>query len=93
MTMMPERTKKAIDAYVEHRRPVGHFLTAVLSNDLCRSFGAADEDNRAALFDIVRYCWNEIPAPCWGSPKKVAAWLSDTKKASNSHRDASDVAG
>ena len=73
--MIPEYTKQAIDAYVQDHRPVGDFLTAVLSNDLALSFGRADEENRRALFDIVSYCWNEIPGPCWGSPKKVRAWL------------------
>ena len=73
--MIPDRMKLAIDAYVNDRRPVGGFLTAVLSNNLKESFAMADEDNRAHLYDIVRYCHNEIPFVCWGSPQKVKAWL------------------
>ena len=73
--MLPTRTKDAIDRYVNDHRPVGGFLTAVLSNDLAGSFWKADEENRANLFHIMAYCWNEIPAPCWGSPEKVKAWL------------------
>ena len=78
--MIPTRTKDAIDRYVEAHRPVGGFLAAVLSNDLAYSFWRADQENRANLFDIVVYCWNEIPAPCWGSPQKVKAWLQAPHK-------------
>ena len=74
--MIPERTKQAIDQYVSAHTPRGGFLTAVLSNDLKGAFGRADEENRAALFDIVGYCYNEIPSECWGSPAKVEAWLA-----------------
>ena len=74
--MIPQCTKDAIDRYVADRCPVGGFLEAVLSNDLAESFGRADEENRANLFDIVKYCWNEIPGNCWGSRKKVLDWLS-----------------
>ena len=73
--MLPTRTKDTIDRYVNDHCPVGGFLTAVLSNDLVGSFGKADEENRANLFDIVSYCYNEIPSPCWGSLEKVQAWL------------------
>ena len=73
--MIPAHTKAAIDAYVTHRRPVGHFILTVQENNLTGAFGAADKDNRAALFEIVKYCWNEIPAICWGSPTKVEKWL------------------
>ncbi len=77
MAEIPERMKQSIDRYVEHRTPVGSFLTAVLKNDLCQAFSQADEDNRVNLFEIVAYCWNEIPGDCWGSPEQVKAWLAD----------------
>ena len=75
--MIPERTKAAIDRYVNDHTPVGGFLTAVLSNDLKGAVGQADEENRAALFSIVGYCYHEIPSECWGSPAKVEAWLEE----------------
>jgi hypothetical protein len=64
--------------YVEERIPPGDFLYAVLCNDLCESFCRADDQNRAAMFEIVAYCWNHIPATCWGSPERVQAWLKPT---------------
>jgi|TARA_Y100000310_G_scaffold341525_1_gene440939 hypothetical protein len=78
--MIPAKMKAAIDDYVQLRRPVGDFLTAVLSNKLCESFGRADENNRKHLFDIVGYCYNEIPSECWGSPEKVESWLQQLKR-------------
>jgi len=72
---IPEHIKESLDAYVSERRPMGDFLCAVLENNLCESFGRADEKNRLCLFEIVSYIYNELPAPCWGSPEKVTKWL------------------
>ena len=71
---IPPRTLEAIDCYVSERVAVGDFLTAVLENNLSGAMNAADDENMAALEMIVRYCYNHIPAGCWGSPEKVAAW-------------------
>jgi len=73
--MLPSRTKEAIDRYVADRCPVGGFLRAVLSNNLTESFGRADQENRNNLYDIVSYCYNNLPAGCWGNPDKVTYWL------------------
>ena len=64
----------AIDAWAETGCPVGHFLTAVLSNNLIDAVGQADEMNLRALPAIVAYIYNEIPSGCWGSPEKVKEW-------------------
>ncbi len=66
--------KAALDAYANGRRPVGGFLTAVLSNDLAEACARADEQNLWSLPVIVGYVWNHLPSGCWGSPEKVAAW-------------------
>jgi len=57
---------------------LGSFLTAVLSNNLTQACGRADDSNLRALPDIVRYCYNELPSDCWGSPEKVEAWRAKT---------------
>ena len=77
--MIPQRMKEAIDRYVADHIPVGGFLEAVLSNDLTAAFGRADEENRANLYDIIRYCYWKIPGTCWGSPAKVEEWVSGTQ--------------
>lgn len=62
--------------YAEHYMPTGDFLRAVLENNLKEAFGCADIGNRYAMFAIVSYCYNQLPAACWGSPEKVVAWLA-----------------
>ena len=73
--MIPVDTKESINQYVAKHCPVGGFLKAVLSNDLFSAMGRADENNRANLFDIISYLWNEVPGNCWGSPEAVQSWL------------------
>ena len=81
-------TIAGIVRYVDLRCPTGSFLRAVLVNDLKEAVFAADEENLAALPAIVYYCYNEIPSDCWGSPKKVAAWL--TAESERERREASE---
>ena len=66
---------QSLERYVEHRIAPGGFLLAVLSNNLREACGRADSENRYALFDIVGYIYNELPATCWGSPERVREWL------------------
>jgi hypothetical protein len=73
--MIPERTKASIDRYVKDHMPTGDFLYAVLTNNLTESIGRADDENGAALKEIVQYIYNEIPWGCWGSPERVKRWL------------------
>lgn len=83
---IPEITRESIDAWAESARPTGGFLRAVLSNDLREAFARADFENRAAMFDIVSYCWNEIPALCWGAPANVEGWPVIIKEAEKMRR-------
>lgn len=66
---------ESLKRYVDHRIETGGFLRAVLENNLREACGRADEDNAASLFQIVAYCYNEIPGSCWGSPERVKSWL------------------
>lgn len=79
---IPQRTLDSIHRYVEHGIEPGSFVTAVLENNLVEAVGRADLENSAALADIVRYVYNEIPGQAWGNPNKVRAWL---KKARDQH--------
>lgn len=72
--MRPE-IKRALVEYARDGRPLGHFLTAVLSNDLFDAVTRADEDNLRDLYEIAVFVHNELPAPCHGSPAKVKSWL------------------
>jgi hypothetical protein len=65
---------EGINRYVLTHQPVGHFLTAVLTNDLRTAFGRADPENEKILHDIVGYCYNEVPGLCQGTAAKYKAW-------------------
>lgn len=67
---------EGINRFVLRHQRVGHFLMAVLKNDLRQALARADSDNATILLQIVSYCHNEIPGICWGSPQKVEAWLN-----------------
>lgn len=66
---VPQRTLDALDLWAEMAIPPGGFLKAVLQNDLFSAVGRADVENLRALPRIVEYCYNELPATCWGSPE------------------------
>jgi hypothetical protein len=63
--------------YFAARRPTGGFLRAVLENDLGQAAMRGDEINRWHVADIALFLFNYCPAPAWGSPAKVDAWLAD----------------
>lgn len=50
----------------------GSFLQAVIEGDLYNAFGQADETNRARLFGIVAWFWNEADSASIRS--RAAAW-------------------
>lgn len=76
MSIKPEIIA-AIRKHADHGTPCGHFVTAVLCNDLKEAIGRADQENLRDLIEIVSYCYNEIPSTCWGSPDAVATWIRD----------------
>lgn len=61
--------------YIESRIPPGHFLTAVICNDLKEAFARADDSNSAAMRDWVRWFYNEAPSGCWGSRQAMTDWM------------------
>ena len=72
---IPERTMQGMMRYIEEGIPTGGFLHAVFANDLFESVGRADEENLAALTQIVTWIYNEAPSACHGSYDKVSKWL------------------
>ena len=75
-----QSTIQTINDYVEHGYEPGGFVTAVLANDLMASFGRADHENQATLFQICSYVYNEIPLSCHGSYEKVEEWLKRVRE-------------
>lgn len=72
---VPDHIHEGLIAYIVEGRVPGSFLAAVLSNDLKNAVAFADDENRCALPQIIRWLYNEAPNPCWGSPEKFGAWL------------------
>tara|TARA_Y100000034_G_scaffold30527_1_gene37317 strand:+ start:274 stop:564 length:291 start_codon:yes stop_codon:yes gene_type:complete len=52
----------------------GHFLTAVLTNNLFEAVAHADDENIKILPDIVRWVYNHAPSSCWGTEEKMKEW-------------------
>lgn len=77
---LPQGLRVGMYNYITQGIPPGGFLFAVLSNDLREACARADDINRHLLFEIVGWLWNEAPAPCWGSPAKVNAWLAEAER-------------
>lgn len=75
-SMLPDYMQSAARRYVENRLPPGHFLTAVLSNNLVDAVLCADLTNRARLVDYAFWLYHELPGNCWGDPETVAQWLA-----------------
>lgn len=73
---IPERIAKAIDGYLQRGEVPGHFLQAVIRNDLAAAVGRADDENLANLSAIVTYFYNAAPSPSWGSPEKMTEWIA-----------------
>ncbi len=72
--LLPDHLRGGVREYIEHGHLPGHFLTAVIKNDLGNACNHADETNRLRLFDIVSFFYNEAPSDCWGTPSLMEAW-------------------
>ena len=77
--MAPVLILNEIDDYARNHNPKGHFLTAVLENNLFGAVAHADPESTAGLRDIILYICREIPGSCHGSKEKVEAWLAQGK--------------
>ena len=75
---LPDYMQGAARRYVENRLPPGHFLTAVLCNNLVDAAMHADSTNRECLYDYACWLYNDLPGNCWGDPETVAHWLAGT---------------
>ena len=70
----PSEVQNALSDYVTNGHAMGHFLTAVASNDLFQAIGYADEDNVRRLKLYVQWFYNVAPSGCHGSMANVRTW-------------------
>ncbi len=76
---LPETLQGGMQRWVEDGILPGHFLRAVIANDLREAVIQADEFNRLKLVEIVSWFWNECPSEAWGSPAKMLAWAKERR--------------
>lgn len=72
---VPDHMLNRMIAYAERGEPVGHFLSAVIDNDLMEACGRADHENAANLPAFVGWFYNECPSSAYGSREKRIAWI------------------
>ena len=72
---LPERMRGGIQRYLDHGIPPGHFMTAVISNDLREACARADDENRTLLFEYIKFFYCHAPAGSWGSEENFKAWV------------------
>lgn len=73
--MIPERLMGGLLRYRDDKILPGHFLTAVLENNLTKAIGHADDESLAHLKEIVLWVYAELPGDSWGSKEKVELYL------------------
>ena len=73
---VPDHMMDGIERYVEHGINPGHFLTAIITNDLRETIGRADDENLQNIPAYVDYFYDNTPASCWGSPEQMGAWVA-----------------
>ena len=72
---IPPATLASLQRYIRNGTPTGHFLEAVLENNLQGAMRRADSQNLRALFCIVAWVVNELPAVSWGDRSARLAWI------------------
>jgi len=74
LSPIPGNMHGGILRWVENGIPPGHFLTAVLCNDLREACTRADDQNIHLIPEYVSWLYNHAPGQCWGSPERFDAW-------------------
>lgn len=74
MAEISPRVKDNLERWFEHGISPGHFLTAVLCNDLRQAVALADDENIRVLPEIVTWIRDHAPLASWGSPAAVNHW-------------------
>lgn len=76
---LPESLRDGMKRYVEDGLLPGHFLTAVLENNLFSAVMRADANNLKELPSIVKWIHWKIPSSSHGSDITVKAWIDSFK--------------
>jgi len=72
---LPDHLQGGISRYLREGIAPGHFLTAVITNNLLEAVSRADCTSIKSLPDIVKFFYNYAPGECWGNQVKMVAWM------------------
>lgn len=74
---LPQRYMAQLDNLAKTGTMASPYLMAVLENNLYGAINIAMSQDGAeydVLPVVIAYCYNELPAGCWGTPQKVSDW-------------------
>jgi len=77
---IPSHMHGGIVRYYENGIPPGHFLSAVIDNDLKEAINRADDVNVNCLKAYVMWFYNQAPSGSWGRTGSVDRWLKEFHK-------------
>lgn len=63
-------------AYILDGRPIGHFLSAIVNNDLKAACDRADFENSVRIYHWVKFFYNYTPQSCWGRSDARDQWVA-----------------
>jgi|PlaIllAssembly_1097288.scaffolds.fasta_scaffold89356_4 hypothetical protein len=77
---IPDHILQSIFLYVHEGRHPGHFLSAVLCNDLFEAVGRADKEALVSLPELVIFIHNRVPTCAYKihgvpGPKAMNRWV------------------
>lgn len=78
---IPAHMQEALRRYVVQGLAPGHFLSAVIKNDLRGAINYADATNAPLLKLYVQWFYNEAPDNCHGSPEIMREWMLTRQQA------------
>lgn len=78
---IPPHMQDAIRRYLVQGIAPGHFLSAVIKNDLRGAIGNADADNLPLIKLYVQWFYNVAPGNCHGSPEIMKEWIASRQHA------------
>lgn len=74
--LIPLRVAQQLADFAVDGVAPGHFVRAVLENNLYSAFAHADRTSKAALPDILAFVLNRMPAVCHSTEQAVEAWIA-----------------
>ena len=77
---LPLHLQPGIHRFIDQGIRPGHFLSAILENDLALACRLAHPDVRSRIWDIVAYIDQEAPAGAWGNAQRVERWIQEKRK-------------